>query len=162
MQNSSGANNYTLGDLVMTSNTLGIVVGGVVPAICFGLSGIFAKSSTNHGISTGLYLLIVGAAVVVTGGMYCLVEGHYSISVRSGIFAALAGLVWAVGAGLVAFALNQYGTPISKLVPLYNTNTLVAVALGVWVFAEWKELSVGQLFIGSTFVVIGGVLVAKA
>ena len=146
----------------MTANVLGIIVGGVVPASCFGLSGVFAKSSTNHGISTGLYLLIVGAAVLVTGGIYCFAENEYTISLRSGIFATLAGLVWAVGAGLVAFALNQYGTPISKLVPLYNTNTLIAVVLGVWVFAEWKELSVSQLLVGSIFVVIGGVLVARA
>ena len=72
------------------------------------------------------------------------------------------GLTWAVAAGLVAFALSKYSTPISKLVPLYNMNTLVAVCIGLVAFAEWKDVHISKLIIGSVLVVIGGTLVANS
>jgi hypothetical protein len=63
---------------------------------------------------------------------------------------------------MVAFTLTRYSTPISKLVPLYNMNTLVAVCIGLVAFAEWKDVQVPQLIAGSVLVVLGGTLVANA
>jgi transporter family protein len=56
----------------------------------------------------------------------------------------------------------KFETPIAKLTPLYNMNTLIVVLLALWIFAEWKEVKVLQLLIGAVLIVMGGVLVARA
>lgn len=51
---------------------------------------------------------------------------------------------------------------MSKLVPFFNMNTLVSVALILWIFAEWQSVNVLKFLIGVIFVVLGGTLVALA
>ncbi len=41
-------------------------------------------------------------------------------------------------------------------------NTLVAVCIGLVAFAEWKDVHISKLIIGSVLVVIGGTLVANS
>jgi uncharacterized membrane protein len=146
----------------MTQNMNAIIIGGILPAVFFGLAGVFAKPSTQAGIGTGLYLVCVGLSAALVGLVFHLSVPDKTISIRSGGFAILVGLTWAVAAGLVAFTLSKYSTPISKLVPLYNMNTLVAVCIGLVAFAEWKDVHVPQLIVGSLLVVIGGTLVANS
>lgn len=50
----------------------------------------------------------------------------------------------------------------SKLVPLFNMNTLVAVCLGLLVFSEWKNVHVLQLAVASVLIIIGGILATNA
>lgn len=126
----------------MTQNMHAIIMGGILPALFFGLAGVFTKPSTQAGIGTGLYLVCVGLAAALVGLVLHLLVPDKTISIRSGGFAVLVGLTWAVAAGLVAFALSKYSTPISKLVPLYNMNTLVAVCIGLVAFAEWKDVHI--------------------
>lgn len=146
----------------MTQNMSAIIMGGILPALFFGIAGVFAKPSTRAGIGTGLYLVCVGLAVAVIGLVFHLALPDNTISIRSGGFAVLVGLTWGIAAGLVAFTLTKYSTPISKLVPLYNMNTLVAVCIGLIAFAEWKDINASKLIIGSILVVVGGTLVANA
>ena len=146
----------------MTQNMSAIITGGILPALFFGVAGVFVKPSTQAGIGTGLYLVCVGLAVALVGLVFHLSVPDRTISVRSGGFAVLVGLTWGVAAGLVAFTLSKYSTPISTLVPLYNMNTLVAVCIGLVAFAEWKDVHVPQLIVGSVLVVLGGTLVANA
>ena len=54
--------------MVMSDTQLGILVGGIIPAILFGISGICQKLSNQHGISTGAYVVSVGLGVVLVGG----------------------------------------------------------------------------------------------
>ncbi len=146
----------------MTAQTLGIVIGGFLPALFFGLSGVFAKPATQAGIGTGLYILFVGLAAAFVGLAIYLLDPVKTLSFRSGLFASLVGITWAIAAGLVAFALSKYDVPIAKLVPLYNMNTLVAVLIGLVVFAESKDLNTTRLVVGSVFIIAGGSLVATA
>ena len=152
----------TKGMRKMTQNMHAIIMGGILPALFFGIAGVFAKPSTQAGIGTGPYLVCVGLAVALVGLVFHLSIPDKTISIRSGGFAVLVGLTWGFAAGLVAFTLSKYATPISKLVPLYNMNTLVAVCIGLVVFAEWKDVHISKLIIGSVLVVIGGTLVANA
>jgi hypothetical protein len=41
-------------------------------------------------------------------------------------------------------------------------NTLVAVCIGLVAFAEWKDVHISKLIVGSVLVVIGGTLVANS
>ena len=146
----------------MSSQTMGLVIGGFLPAIFFGLSGVFAKPSNQLGIGTGLYLMLVGFAAIIVGFALYFLLPDKRISFQSGIYAFLVGLTWAFAAGLVAIALSKYSASISKLVPLYNTNTLIAVAIGLIVFAEWKEINIVKLIIGSVLIVLGCTFVVKS
>ena len=146
----------------MSPQVLGLVIGGLLPAIFFGLFAIFSKSSNSLGIALGYYLLLLGLAVVLIGFACLLIFPDRVISFASGRDAFLSGCTWAIGSALVAIALSRYHVPISQLVPLYNMNTLVAVLLGLWIFSEWQDINFTKLFTGSLLIIIGGTLVAWA
>ncbi len=144
----------------MTETQLGILIGGLVPALLFGVSGICQKFSNQHGISTGVYVLSVGIGVVLVGVALCLWNSSQTWSVRSVVPAIVMGLAWGSGVVLVAVAINQYGMPLSVLAPLYNMNTLVAVVGALFIFSEWRDVNVVRLVIGSLLIIGGGVLVS--
>lgn len=146
----------------MTSSHWAMLIGGIIPAVFFGVSGAFAKSSNQAGIGTGLYLVCIGLSVTLVGVCYYLLVPDRSISLRSGLFASLVGLTWAIAAGMVALVLTRYGVPVSKLAPLYNMNTLVTVLIGLFLFAEWKDVQALKLLLGTGFVVLGGIIVANS
>jgi transporter family protein len=146
----------------MSSQTMGIIVGGLLPAVLFGLSGVFAKASTTAGIGIGPYLILLGGSVVAVGACVLLFEPDMTVSVRSGAHAALSGATYGLGAALVVLALLRFGSAISQLAPLYNMNFMVAVLIGLWVFSEWKELDLLRLLSGAVLIVIGGTLVSRA
>ena len=146
----------------MSSSSLGLLIGGIIPALLFGFSNIFVKSSTENGISPGMYLLCVSAAVCIAGLVSIFSSGDSTISGSSGLFAFLAGLLWAMGIFSLTLALNKYHAPIAQLTPLFNMNTLVAVLIGLWVFSEWKEVESLQLIVGTVLITVGGILVARA
>ena len=146
----------------MSPQLSGLIVGGLLPALFFGLSGVFARPATQAGISTGFYLTIIGLAAATVGLLFSLVFPERELTFRSGIFTVLVGSTWAIAAGLVAITLTKYGTPISRLVPLYNMNTLVAVLIGLWVFSEWRDVNAIKLLLGALLIVVGGSLVATS
>lgn len=140
----------------------GLLIGGFLPAIIYGFTGLFAKASTHTGIGTGPYLIIIGVAIAVVGVVFSLVVPDRTLSTRSGIEALLMGLTWGIGTGLIAIGLSHYRLPISKLVPLYNMNTLVTILLSLIIFAEWQQVNVLKLIVGAVLIMIGGVLVTLA
>lgn len=146
----------------MSAQMIGLIVGGLLPAIFYGLSAVFAKASNSAGIGLGYYILTMGAAAVMTGFVCLVTVSDRTFSLAAGRDAFLAGATWAIGSVLVAIALARFKAPIAQLVPLYNMNTLVGVLLGLWIFAEWQGLNVPYLLIGSVLIIIGGTLVAWA
>ncbi len=145
----------------MSDTQLGIIVGGLVPALLFGISGICQKFSNQHGISTGAYVLSVGIGVVLVGIALCVWNTSQTANVKSVVPAIIMGLAWGSGVVLVAIAMNNYKTPLSVLAPLYNMNTLVAVVGALFIFSEWRDVNVIKLVIGSLLIVGGGVLVSS-
>jgi type II secretory pathway pseudopilin PulG len=146
----------------MTSQIIGLFIGGVLPAVFFGLSGIFAKASNLSGIGLGYYLLAIGIAVIIVGLICLILVPGRAISVVGMRDAFFSGATWAVGAALVAVALVHFNSSISQLVPLYNMNTLVGVVLGLWLFSEWQTLNLFKLITGALLIIIGGGFVALA
>ena len=146
--------------MVMSDTQLGILVGGIIPAILFGISGICQKLSNQHGISTGAYVVSVGLGVVLVGVVLCLFNTSQTANVKSIVPAVTMGLCWGVGVLLVSMAISKYGTKLSVLAPLYNMNTLVTVVGALILFSEWKDLNVVKLIIGALLIVAGGVLVS--
>lgn len=146
----------------MSPEALGLIVGGLIPALCYGAANVFQKVSTNAGIGTGIYLGIVGLTVTLVGCVFFVAVPDRTVNFRSAMSAGMMGVLWAAGAGLVAFALLRYQTPLGKLVPLYNMNTLIAVLLALWIFSEWRDVNILKLLAGSVLIAVGGALVARA
>lgn len=146
----------------ISSQLWGLVLEGLLPALLYGLAGVLAKSSANAGMSVGGHLICIGVAVslvgvVLQGVLPGPLPNWSAIAASTGY-----GLSWGLGSGFVILALLKYQTPLSKLVPLYNMNTLIAVLLALFMFAEWRTVSVPQLLIGAILVVVGGTLVSIA
>lgn len=146
----------------MTSESIGLLLGGLLPAIFFALSSIFTKSSTDAGIGVAPFLALVGLAVLIGSSLCFLFIPDRAINLRSASYALISGFSWVAGTGLVALALSKYAAPISKIVPLYNMNTLIAVLIGLWIFSEWVGVNVVRLTIGAALVIIGGIIVSGA
>ncbi len=141
---------------------IGLVIGGLVPAILFGVNGVLAKAGTQAGIGLGIYLLIIAAGVALTGVLFLFVDPSRALSAKAGWYTLAMGITWGLGVGLVGIGLVRFGAPLSKLVPLYNMNTLVAVVIALWIFAEWEKVNALKLLVGAILVILGGTLVALA
>lgn len=140
---------------------MGIVIGGLLPALFFGVAGVCQKWSNQHGISTGAYLVSIGVGVVLVGAVLWAINTDQKFSSAAIVPAVGMGIAWGIGVVLVAIGISKYGAPISQLAPLYNMNTLVTVVIALVVFSEWKDVNLVKLTIGALFIILGGVLVSS-
>ncbi len=146
----------------MTNQATGLLLGGLAPAILYGVVAVLQKTCSQAGISTGVYLILIGLATAAVGAVWHACAGETLVTWKSAGYAVLIGVLWSVAMGLVVLVLTRYTIPLSKLVPLYNMNTLVAVVLGMVLLGEWRHASVWQLLLAALLVVIGGTLAARA
>ena len=130
---------------------------GILAAVFWGTYIVVAKT-TN--IPQPLFLLLMGIAIFFTMTAYWLISGAeiaFSIDWEH-IAPLLSGCLWALGMIVAVLAISK-GADISKLVPIYNTNTLIAVFIGILFLHEipndwFKVVS------GAVLIVIGAVLVS--
>lgn len=122
-----------------------------------------ASSDDYFGLDPFLVSLfmLVGIFIVFAGSSFFFREKLTIPESKLGIgFAILAGALWAVGmiASLLAV---RAGADVSKLVPLYNSNTLIAVLLGI-VFLHEVPSTGGlvRVIIGSVLIVVGATVVS--
>lgn len=146
----------------MSSETVGMILGGFIPAVLLGIFAMLQKLSVQSGAKPGTYLLFVSAGVLVVALALMVGGSRSSLSVASVSASFATGVVWAIAVGLIAVAQGSYGASVARIVPLFNMNTLVAVVLGFVVFAEWRGVNVPRLSVGAVLIVIGGSLVATA
>jgi glucose uptake protein GlcU len=146
----------------MKNQVMAMLVGGIIPAVILGFFCIFQKASSNEGISPGVMMIFIGIAIAIVGMVYTVVFKEYEVNFKSGLFASITGLFWGIATCMISYALSKYGISISKLVPLYNMNTLVGVFLGLLVFAEWKDVNVLKISAASILIVLGGVLATNS
>ena len=148
----------------MSQKFLGMLIGGVIPALFYGIFAITMKAGTQYKISTSSYLMIIGGVIFLTGiALKPFLATSDSKETLLGIgFSIISGLLWALGTALVNYSIVKFDTPIALLTPLYNMNTLVAVLGGMVIFAEWKTVESVPVFIGTVLVVCGGILLSKS
>ncbi|RPH93486.1 hypothetical protein EHM69_10130 [candidate division KSB1 bacterium] len=139
---------------------------GIVASLLYGVSAILFKMLTAErflggppawvlaGIGTGI------ALCGVLGGILWPASGTGANTLQACLLAVPAGLLNGFATLLVLWALRSSTTNLSQLVPVYNTNTLVAFFLAV-VFL--KELPQGADLLrnlaGALLIVIGTVLI---
>lgn len=140
----------------------GLLVGGLLPALLFGITGFLQKVYGRAGGGAGWYLALVGLGVTATGLAAAPLLGDRALTARAGLTALGIGLSWGLGMIAVVLGLSRFGAPLSKLAPLYNLNTLIVVLLALAVFAESREVNVPRLLAGAAFIMAGAALVARA
>jgi uncharacterized membrane protein len=146
----------------MSKVTLALLVGGLLPAILFGVASTFQKTAARAGIGTGPYLIAIGSVVLLVGVAVTAAQSDTTATREGVAWACGYGLLWSAAIGCIVLALARYDANISQLVPLYNLNTLVAVAIGMAVLGEWRDVVPWRVAAGAMLAVAGGVLVATA
>jgi hypothetical protein len=145
----------------MSKETLALLVGGLLPAALFGVASAFQKTAARAGVGTGPYLIAIGAVVLLAGTSVTVARG--GAATGAGVaWACGYGLLWSAAVGCIVLALSRYDANISQLVPLYNLNTLVGVAVGLAVLGEWRDVVPWRVAAGAALAVAGGALVATA
>jgi drug/metabolite transporter (DMT)-like permease len=144
----------------MSNTQFGVLIGGIIPAILFGIAGFFQKVSATQNVSLGIHLVAIGIGVVAVGvGLY-LANLEQDFSVLRLVPSMIIGASWGGGMVLVAMAISKYAAPLSLVVPIYNMNTLVTVILALIIFAEWKNTNLTKLLLGTLLMIAGGILVS--
>lgn len=142
----------------MSNQSLAIVIGGLLPAVFLGLSGVLQKTAARTGIAPGPYILIIGLVVAAIGGVVMLVQRNITLTVSGAIQTAGFAILWGTAVLGIMLGLGKYEGQVSVIVPLYNMNTLVAMGIGLVVLGEWKDVNVWKLVTGGVLIVVGGVL----
>jgi len=140
---------------------------GLFAALMFGTSAIAMKLATSNkffGIEVGLAGILSALGLAVVFIVYYFLFGNQSNPLQSNPIglglAVLVGILWGLGNLAVWIALNK-GADIARMTPLYNTNTLIAVVLGILVLHELPNpanaLKVG---LGAVLIFAGAILVS--
>lgn len=142
----------------MSKQWMAIVVGGLLPALFLGLSGVLQKTASRTGIAPGPYLLTIGLVVAAVGGVVTLAQRDATLTTSGAIQTAGFAVLWATAILGIMLGLGKYEGRVSVIVPLYNMNTLVAVGIGLVVLGEWQGVNLWRLLAGAALIVAGGVL----
>ena len=140
------------------------IIYGLIASICFGVNVIIYKLAATKGQGLNPYLggFSIGLGVFLFFFLVYLIKSPKFIPNWTGLTLALiAGAMWALGMLMVALAIAKKGD-VARLAPIYNTNTLIAVLLGI-IFL--KEIPAGSEIIkvvsGAVLIVIGAILVSS-
>lgn len=146
----------------MRPEHLGLVIGGLIPALFYGIDGTSSKLASRAGISWAPLMLVTGLAVVAVGAIGLLFDDARRVSLAGAGFAALKGVMWASGCVLVIVGIARFEVPLSKLVPLYSLSTVFAVTASLILFREHLAVDLPRLLIGTLLAIAGAALVATS
>ncbi|AZI35861.1 hypothetical protein NT2_10_00020 [Caenibius tardaugens NBRC 16725] len=138
----------------------GFLIGGVIPAICLGLGTVFMRASLGAGASIPLYLAVVGSVVAMFGWAALFWTGGSIFAARPVLFAAAMGSTWTVAIACMAYGMGVLKLPVSIIAPLTNSNALVAVAVGAMAFAEWRNLNLSLVGLGTLLICAGATVIS--
>ena len=145
-------------------NSNGILIGGIIPAICLGLGTLFVRASLGAGASIPTYLGIVGTTIGVTGWASMAVTGNTDgLGATPAVaWAACMGIAWSLAIACISYAIGPLKIPVSIIAPFTNSNCIVALAGGAFVFSEWHHMNGHRALAGTLLVVAGASVVATA
>ena len=140
------------------------IIFGIIASLCWGSYIIASKVATSEkyfGINpawAALFMLVGVAIVFIIGAIK---EGVPVPVSKPGIgFAILSGFLWGLGM-YVSLKAISIGADVSKLTPLYNTNALVTVLLGIVLLHELpKAGDIVRVVIGAVLIIVGAILVS--
>ena len=134
---------------------------GIIAAICFGVQTVMYKYATQKGNLSPYYgTFIFALGIIVIFGVFLLFKPSYSFDWKANGLLFVSGLIWGIGFLAVAVAISQ-NADVARLAPIYNTNTLVTVLLGILILKEVPDTThMFRVISGAVLIVIGAVLVS--
>jgi transporter family protein len=138
------------------------VIYAILASLSWGSYIVVNKIAISKGMSP--YFALVLMAVGIAGlflTVFFITKPSIQADSASLTLAVIAGALWALGQLFAILALVN-NAPVSKLTPLYNTNTLVALVLGIILLKELPSGTMAiKVAIGAILIVAGGVLVSS-
>lgn len=144
------------------------VTRGIIASLAWGIYAVLLKMATSpqyHNINPFIAFTAMSLGILVVSSTMLVKSARKKRDVsnhsrRGLVLSLLSGLLWGTGMIAVTYALSYLQTPVAKLVPLYNTNTLVTFSLGILLLHEIrKRKDLIITFLGAFLVIIGGTLV---
>ena len=134
---------------------------GIIAAVCFAVNTIIYKVAQQKGnFSPYFGSFLFGLGVLFIVGLFLLFNPSYNFEFKSNSLALIAGIIWGLGFIAIAIAISQKAD-VSRLAPIYNSNTLLAVLLGIIFLKEIPDVSqIFRIVAGAVLIVIGAVLVS--
>jgi len=141
------------------------IICGIIASLCWGVYIVFLKIATSsryHNLHpTRVFgAMSLGILAVASISFFVMRPNTLTPSLSGVGIAVASGLVWAIGMAFVIYALSNPKISIAKLAPLYNTNTLVAVILGI-LFLKEAPHHIPAVIGGAIAIVLGGILVTR-
>jgi len=110
-------------------------------------------------IMKGLGIILI--FVIIVYSVFVLKEVGVSITLPVILFGLLQGILWALGMVFTLLAFSS-GAEAARLVPIYNTNTLIAVFLGIVFLHELPAPDERiKVITGALMIVVGSILISK-
>ncbi len=137
---------------------------GIIASLLWGAYIVIIKISTGSGFGVDNrlipFLMLIGIAMVFL--MYTFFDRGFEMPKNKwgAVLAVVAGAFWALGMVASVFAITS-GADVSKLAPIYNTNTLVTVFLGIILLKELPHSTeLIKTILGAVLIVIGAVVIS--
>jgi len=110
-------------------------------------------------IMKGLGIILI--FVIIVYSVFVLKEVGVSLTLPVISFGLLQGILWALGMVFTLLAFSS-GAEAARLVPIYNTNTLIAVFLGIVFLHELPAPDERiKVITGALMIVVGSILISK-
>ena len=138
------------------------IIYGLLAALFFGANAVVYKVAAVNGQLDPFYAsLVFGVGIMASLIVaYAFKFSAPTLNVKWLGLLIFAGVLWGLGYLMVALAIS-HNADIAKLAPIYNTNTLVAVALGIIVLKELPSAAAAwRIVLGAVLIVAGSVLVS--
>ena len=134
---------------------------GIMASFFFGLNAVVYKIAYQKGYFSPYYgSFMFGMGILIVFGMFLLFKPGFEFEWKSSGLAAAAGAIWAFGFLSIAIAVSQKAD-IARLAPIYNTNTIIAVLIGIIFLKEIPDKSqVLRIVSGAVLIVLGAVMVS--
>lgn len=139
------------------------IIYGTLASLFFGINVIIFKLGSTKGLGLNPFIAALSfgiGAFILFSVFYFFKFPKFNDNWNGVILSVIAGIIWAMGLLMVSLAISKKAD-ISRLVPLVNTNTIVAVFLGLVFLKEIPNaLGVLKLIGGAVLIVIGAILVS--
>ena len=137
------------------------IIYGLIAAVCFGMQTVIFKIAYQKSNFTPYYGSFVFAlGIIMIFALFILLKPGFEFEWKSSSLLLVSGVIWGIGFLAIAIAISQKAD-IARLSPIYNTNTLLTVILGIVFLKEIPDKSqVFRIVSGAILIVIGAILVS--
>jgi len=137
------------------------LVYGLLAALFFGTNAVVYKyAAVNGGLNPFYASILYGVGILISFIVaYAFKFSAPTMNIKWFGITVFAGILWGLGFIMVAIAIS-HNADVAKLAPIYNTNTLIAVGLGILVLKELPSAaSAWKVILGAVLIIIGSILV---